>query len=101
MRLVCSLFCSPFGKSPLMVLQKGMVLLVSSLFSQNSCAIHFCQTFYYLLLFVSDLVGIIEANFIEPAHDKQDFERSSVFVRLEARLKQILLDYWFVNVSYL
>ncbi|XP_041022006.1 protein MICRORCHIDIA 2-like isoform X2 [Juglans microcarpa x Juglans regia] len=40
------------------------------------------------------VVGIIEANFIEPAHDKQDFERSSVFVRLEARLKQILLDYW-------
>ncbi|KAG6645648.1 hypothetical protein I3843_08G130600 [Carya illinoinensis] len=40
------------------------------------------------------VVGIIEANFIEPAHDKQDFERSSVFVRLEARMKQILLDYW-------
>ncbi|KAJ9147017.1 hypothetical protein P3X46_029223 [Hevea brasiliensis] len=39
-------------------------------------------------------VGVLEANFIEPAHDKQDFERSSVFIRLEAKLKQILMDYW-------
>ncbi|XP_038702683.1 protein MICRORCHIDIA 2-like [Tripterygium wilfordii] len=40
------------------------------------------------------VVGVLEANFIEPAHDKQDFERSSQFIRLEARLKQILSDYW-------
>ncbi|XP_012078398.1 protein MICRORCHIDIA 2 isoform X2 [Jatropha curcas] len=40
------------------------------------------------------VVGVLEANFIEPAHDKQDFERSSVFIRLEAKLKQILTDYW-------
>ncbi|KAL0726122.1 hypothetical protein Bca4012_022215 [Brassica carinata] len=31
------------------------------------------------------VVGVLEANFIEPAHDKQDFERSSLFQRLEAR----------------
>lgn len=40
------------------------------------------------------VVGILEANFIEPAHDKQDFERSSLFVRLEARMKQMVLEYW-------
>ncbi|XP_021603097.1 protein MICRORCHIDIA 2 isoform X2 [Manihot esculenta] len=40
------------------------------------------------------VVGVLEANFIEPAHDKQDFERSSLFIRLEAKLKQILVDYW-------
>nr|VDC73732.1 unnamed protein product [Brassica rapa] len=40
------------------------------------------------------VVGVLEANFIEPAHDKQDFERSSLFQRLEARLKKITLDYW-------
>ncbi|KAM4117517.1 hypothetical protein ACJW30_02G130700 [Castanea mollissima] len=42
----------------------------------------------------SGVIGVLEANFIEPAHDKQDFERSSLFIRLEARLKQILNDYW-------
>ncbi|KAJ4914390.1 compromised recognition of TCV 1 [Raphanus sativus] len=40
------------------------------------------------------VVGVLEANFIEPAHDKQDFERSSLFQRLEARLRRIILDYW-------
>ncbi|KAL5699776.1 ATPase morc2 [Ranunculus cassubicifolius] len=40
------------------------------------------------------VVGILEANFIEPAHDKQDFERSALFLKLEAKLKQMNLDYW-------
>ncbi|KAJ6929902.1 hypothetical protein NC652_013690 [Populus alba x Populus x berolinensis] len=40
------------------------------------------------------VVGVLEANFIEPAHDKQDFERSSLYIRLEARLKQMVMDYW-------
>ncbi|KAJ4963798.1 hypothetical protein NE237_023737 [Protea cynaroides] len=44
--------------------------------------------------FVQGVIGVLEANFIEPAHDKQDFERSSLFVRLEMRLKQILNEYW-------
>ncbi|CAI9110863.1 OLC1v1010954C1 [Oldenlandia corymbosa var. corymbosa] len=40
------------------------------------------------------VVGILEANFIEPAHDKQDFERSSLFFKLETRLKQMINEYW-------
>ncbi|KAL8257182.1 hypothetical protein R6Q59_029223 [Mikania micrantha] len=40
------------------------------------------------------IVGVLEANFIEPAHDKQDFERSSVFSRLETKLKQMQMEYW-------
>ncbi|KAF3440746.1 hypothetical protein FNV43_RR19032 [Rhamnella rubrinervis] len=40
------------------------------------------------------VVGVLEANFIEPAHDKQDFERSSQFIRLESRLKQMVAEYW-------
>lgn len=40
------------------------------------------------------VVGVLEANFIEPAHDKQDFERSSLFIRLETKLKQMLMEYW-------
>ncbi|KAE9607743.1 putative histidine kinase-like ATPase domain-containing protein [Lupinus albus] len=40
------------------------------------------------------VVGVLEANFIEPAHDKQDFENSLLFIRLETRLKQMTNDYW-------
>ncbi|KAL8477844.1 hypothetical protein ACS0TY_029945 [Phlomoides rotata] len=40
------------------------------------------------------VVGVLEANYIEPAHDKQDFERSTLYVKLEARLKQMVSDYW-------
>ncbi|KAJ8771056.1 hypothetical protein K2173_023381 [Erythroxylum novogranatense] len=43
------------------------------------------------------VVGVLEANFVEPAHDKQDFERSSLFIRLESKLKQILMEYWNKN----
>ncbi|KAH9307980.1 hypothetical protein KI387_035891, partial [Taxus chinensis] len=43
------------------------------------------------------VVGILEANFIEPAHDKQDFERTGILLRLEAKLKQMTLDYWKAN----
>ncbi|KAI3767955.1 hypothetical protein L2E82_18384 [Cichorium intybus] len=40
------------------------------------------------------IVGVLEANFIEPAHDKQDFERSTLFSRLESKLKQMQMEYW-------
>ncbi|KAI3860639.1 hypothetical protein MKW98_017274 [Papaver atlanticum] len=39
-------------------------------------------------------VGVLEANFIEPAHDKQDFERSAQFLRLETWLRQLIVKYW-------
>ncbi|KAL3701841.1 hypothetical protein R1sor_019863 [Riccia sorocarpa] len=40
------------------------------------------------------VVGVLEANFVEPAHDKQDFERTAVLLRLESRLKQMTVEYW-------
>ncbi|KAK3157370.1 hypothetical protein QOZ80_2AG0120550 [Eleusine coracana subsp. coracana] len=43
------------------------------------------------------VVGVLEANFIEPAHDKQDFERTPLFIRLETKLRQIIVDYWKEN----
>ncbi|KAI3726528.1 hypothetical protein L1987_66326 [Smallanthus sonchifolius] len=45
-------------------------------------------------VFCFGIVGVLEANFIEPAHDKQDFERPSVYSRLETKLKQMQMDYW-------
>lgn len=43
------------------------------------------------------VVGVLEANFIEPAHDKQDFERSASYIRLETRIKQMIMEYWTGN----
>ncbi|KAI7725957.1 hypothetical protein M8C21_000920 [Ambrosia artemisiifolia] len=40
------------------------------------------------------VVGILEANFIEPTHDKQDFEKTSVYQKLVHRLKEMTLEYW-------
>ncbi|CAI0547389.1 unnamed protein product [Linum tenue] len=40
------------------------------------------------------VVGILEANFIEPTHNKQDFERTSLFQKLEVRLKEMTYEYW-------
>ncbi|KAE8661713.1 putative calmodulin binding protein [Hibiscus syriacus] len=43
------------------------------------------------------VIGVLEANFIEPAHDKQGFERTTVLARLEARLKEMQKTYWTTN----
>uniref|UniRef100_A0A0E0JJY3 Morc S5 domain-containing protein n=1 Tax=Oryza punctata TaxID=4537 RepID=A0A0E0JJY3_ORYPU len=40
------------------------------------------------------VVGILEANFIKPTHDKQDFEKSVLYQRLENRLKEMTYEYW-------
>ncbi|XP_062115867.1 protein MICRORCHIDIA 7-like isoform X2 [Humulus lupulus] len=43
------------------------------------------------------VIGVLEANFVEPAHDKQGFERTTVLSRLEARLVQMQKNYWSCN----
>ncbi|KAI5071801.1 hypothetical protein GOP47_0014052 [Adiantum capillus-veneris] len=40
------------------------------------------------------IIGVLEANFVEPAHDKQGFERTSVLAKLEARLVKMQKVYW-------
>ncbi|KAL5543842.1 hypothetical protein UlMin_007626 [Ulmus minor] len=40
------------------------------------------------------VIGVLEANFVEPAHDKQGFERTVVLSRLEAKLIQMQKNYW-------
>ncbi|KAJ3697246.1 hypothetical protein LUZ61_000951 [Rhynchospora tenuis] len=45
------------------------------------------------------VLGVLEANFIEPAHDKQDFERTTILSRLEARLVQMQKSYWHANAQ--
>ncbi|CAL9226750.1 unnamed protein product [Arabidopsis halleri] len=43
------------------------------------------------------VIGVLEANFVEPAHDKQGFERTTVLSRLESRLVQMQKTYWSTN----
>ncbi|KAK2981552.1 hypothetical protein RJ640_027977 [Escallonia rubra] len=40
------------------------------------------------------VVGVLEANFVEPTHNKQDFEKTSLFQKLEARLRDMAMEYW-------
>nr|XP_043637836.1 protein MICRORCHIDIA 6-like [Erigeron canadensis] len=40
------------------------------------------------------VVGVLEANFIEPTHNKQDFEKTNVFQRLVTKLKRMTHEYW-------
>ncbi|KAL3631725.1 hypothetical protein CASFOL_024709 [Castilleja foliolosa] len=43
------------------------------------------------------VIGVLEANFVEPAHDKQGFERTTVLARLETKLIQMQKTYWHTN----
>ncbi|RWR86983.1 protein MICRORCHIDIA 7-like protein [Cinnamomum micranthum f. kanehirae] len=47
------------------------------------------------------VIGVLEANFVEPAHDKQGFERTTVLSRLEAKLVQMQKTYWSTNCHYI
>lgn len=40
------------------------------------------------------VIGVLEVDFVQPAHDKQDFERTDLFARLEAKLKQLQPAFW-------
>ncbi|XP_058091869.1 protein MICRORCHIDIA 6-like isoform X2 [Magnolia sinica] len=40
------------------------------------------------------VVGVLEANFVEPTHDKQDFEWTSLFQKLKIRLREMTVEYW-------
>ncbi|KAL5183248.1 Protein MICRORCHIDIA 6 [Glycine soja] len=40
------------------------------------------------------VVGILQADYLEPTHNKQDFERTSLFQKFELRLKQMTWEYW-------
>jgi hypothetical protein len=46
-----------------------------------------CSIGYFLL-------GVLEADFVQPSHNKQDFERTSLFQKLEVRLKEMTWEYW-------
>ena len=40
------------------------------------------------------VIGVVEVDFVQPSHDKQDFERTDAMNRLEAKLKLLTPSYW-------
>jgi hypothetical protein len=40
------------------------------------------------------VAGVLEADFIKPTHDKQDFEKSQLYQKLINRLKDMTNEYW-------
>ncbi|XP_060967973.1 protein MICRORCHIDIA 6 isoform X3 [Cannabis sativa] len=63
-------------------------------YHRNRLILPFWQVLSYKHSKGRGVVGVLEANFIEPTHNKQDFEKSSLFQKLENRLKDMTLEYW-------
>ena len=40
------------------------------------------------------VIGVIDVDFVQPSHDKQDFERTDAMNRLEQKLKLLTPQYW-------
>jgi len=54
----------------------------------------FCRVVSYSDSRGRGVVGILKANFVKPTHNKQDFEKTYVFQKLEGRLKEMTFEYW-------
>ncbi|XP_059443447.1 protein MICRORCHIDIA 6-like isoform X3 [Corylus avellana] len=65
-----------------------------NVYHKNRLILPFWQVLSYQNSRGRGVVGVLEANFIEPTHNKQDFERTSLFQKLEARLKEMTFEYW-------
>ena len=40
------------------------------------------------------VIGVLDVDFVQPSHDKQDFERTDAMRCLEAKLKLLTVQYW-------
>ncbi|GMY14879.1 protein MICRORCHIDIA 6 isoform X1 [Fagus crenata] len=65
-----------------------------NVYHKNRLILPFWQVVSYQDSRGRGVVGVLEANFIEPTHNKQDFERTSLFQKLEGRLKEMTWEYW-------
>ncbi|GJN17444.1 hypothetical protein PR202_gb04508 [Eleusine coracana subsp. coracana] len=61
----------------------------------------FFQPFHQVLSTASSkgkgVSGVLEADFIKPTHDKQDFEKSQLYQKLINRLKDMTKEYWDIH----
>ncbi|KAK7281933.1 hypothetical protein RIF29_10324 [Crotalaria pallida] len=72
-----------------------------NVYHKNRLILPFWQVVNYLDSRGRGVVGILQADFVEPTHNKQDFERTSLFQKLEGRLKEMTWEYWDKNCELL
>ncbi|XP_054805722.1 protein MICRORCHIDIA 6 isoform X2 [Prosopis cineraria] len=65
-----------------------------NVYHKNRLILPFWQVVSYSDSRGRGVVGVLQADFIEPIHNKQDFERTSLFQKLEIRLKEMTWEYW-------
>ncbi|XP_019415467.1 PREDICTED: protein MICRORCHIDIA 6-like [Lupinus angustifolius] len=65
-----------------------------NVYHKNRLILPFWQVVSYLDSRGRGVVGILQADFIEPSHNKQDFEKTSLLQKLEGRLKEMTWEYW-------
>ncbi|MED6120452.1 hypothetical protein PIB30_020956 [Stylosanthes scabra] len=65
-----------------------------NVYHKNRLILPFWQVVNYVGNRGRGVVGILQADFVEPTHNKQDFEKTSLFQKLEARLKEMTWEYW-------
>ncbi|XP_071686501.1 protein MICRORCHIDIA 6-like [Rutidosis leptorrhynchoides] len=65
-----------------------------NVYHKNRLILPFCPMVSFSRSRGRGVVGILEANFIEPTHDKQDFEKTSIYQKLVHRLKEMTWEYW-------
>ncbi|XP_062116233.1 protein MICRORCHIDIA 6-like [Humulus lupulus] len=65
-----------------------------NIYHKNRLILPFWQVVSYADSRGRGVVGVLETNFIEPTHNKQDFEKTSLFQKLESRLKEMTWEYW-------
>ncbi|KAJ7956214.1 protein MICRORCHIDIA 6 [Quillaja saponaria] len=65
-----------------------------NIYHKNRLILPFWQVVSYSNSRGRGVVGVLQADFIEPTHNKQDFERTSLFQKLEVRLKEMTWEYW-------
>ncbi|KAK4270770.1 hypothetical protein QN277_019542 [Acacia crassicarpa] len=63
-------------------------------YHKNRLILPFWRVVNYLDSRCRGVAGVLQADFIEPIHNKQDFERTSLFQKLEIRLKEMTWEYW-------
>jgi len=54
----------------------------------------------FLLIEHCGVAGVLEVNFVQPAHDKQGIECTTILARLESCLLQMQKQYWFVQLMW-
>ncbi|XP_020974162.1 protein MICRORCHIDIA 6 isoform X2 [Arachis ipaensis] len=72
-----------------------------NVYHKSRLILPFWQVVNYLDSRGRGVVGILQADFVEPTHNKQDFEKTSLFQKLEARLKEMTWEYWDVHCRLL